>query len=35
MELSLNRKRKLTSQCEEILMSLQEAILSRSLKATR
>jgi hypothetical protein len=35
MELSLNRKRKITSQCEEILTSLQNAVLSRSLKATR
>lgn len=35
MELSLNRKRNITSQCEEILMSLQDAIQSRSFKATR
>jgi hypothetical protein len=35
MELSLNRKRKITSQCEEILASLQDAVLSRSFKATR
>lgn len=35
MELSLNRKRKITSQCEEILSSLQNAVLSRAFKATR
>jgi hypothetical protein len=35
MELSLNRKRKITSQCEEILTSLQDAVHSRSFKATR
>ncbi len=34
-ELSLNRKRKITSQCEEILMGLQDAVHSRSFKATR
>jgi hypothetical protein len=35
LELSLNRKRKMTSQCDEILTSLQDAVQSRSLKATR
>lgn len=35
MELSLNRKRKITSQCEEILTSLQDVVHSRSFKATR
>lgn len=35
LDLSLNRKRKITSQCEEILASLQEAVQSRSFKATR
>jgi hypothetical protein len=34
-ELSLNRKRKITAQCEEILTKLQEAIQSRAFKATR
>jgi hypothetical protein len=34
-ELSLNRKRKITTQCDEILTSLQEAVQSRSFKATR
>ena len=34
-ELSLGRKRKLTAQCDEILLSLQEAVRSRSFKATR
>jgi hypothetical protein len=34
-ELSLNRKRNITSQCEEILTSLQDAVQSRSFKATR
>jgi hypothetical protein len=34
-EISLNRKRKITAQCEEILTSLQEAIQSRAFKATR
>ena len=34
-ELSLGRKRKLTAQCDEILISLQEAVRSRSFKATR
>jgi hypothetical protein len=35
LELSLNRKRNITSQCEEILVSLQDAVQSRSFKATR
>ncbi len=34
-ELSLGRKRKVTAQCDEILKSLEEAIRSRSFKATR
>jgi hypothetical protein len=34
-ELSLGRKRKITSQCDEILKSLEEAVRSRSFKATR
>jgi len=34
-ELSLGRKRKLTAQCDEILLNLQEAVRSRSFKATR
>ena len=34
-ELSLGRKRKLTAQCDEILLGLQEAVRSRSFKATR
>jgi hypothetical protein len=34
-ELSLNRKRNITSQCEEILKSLGDAVQSRSFKATR
>jgi hypothetical protein len=34
-ELSLNRKRKVTAQCEEILTKLQDAIHSRAFKATR
>jgi hypothetical protein len=34
-ELSLNRKRKITAQCEEILAKLQDAIQSRTFKATR
>lgn len=34
-ELSLGLKRKQTAQCEEILTSLQEAVQSRSFKATR
>lgn len=34
-ELSLNRKRKITAQCEEILTKLQDAIQSRAFKATR
>jgi hypothetical protein len=34
-ELSLGRKRKITAQCDEILLSLQEAVRSRSFKATR
>jgi hypothetical protein len=34
-ELSLGRKRKITAQCDEILLSLQEAVRSRSIKATR
>jgi hypothetical protein len=34
-ELSLGRKRKITAQCDEILMSLQEVVQSRSFKATR
>jgi hypothetical protein len=35
LELSLNRKRNITSQCDEILTSLQDAVQSRSFKATR
>ena len=34
-ELSLGRKRKVTAQCDEILISLQEAVRSRTFKATR
>lgn len=34
-ELSLNRKRKITAQCEEILAKLQDVIQSRAFKATR
>jgi hypothetical protein len=34
-ELSMNRKRKTTAQCDEILTSLQDAVQSRSFKATR
>jgi hypothetical protein len=34
-ELSLGRKRKLTAQCDEILVSMQEAIRSKEFKATR
>jgi hypothetical protein len=34
-ELSLGRKRKVTAQCDEILLSLQEAVRNRSFKATR
>jgi len=34
-ELSLNRKRKITAQCEEILTKLQDAVQSRTFKATR
>jgi len=34
-EMSLGRKRKVTAQCDEILLSLQEAVRSRSFKATR
>ncbi|MBI4767335.1 MAG: MCP four helix bundle domain-containing protein [Deltaproteobacteria bacterium] len=34
-ELSLGRKRKITAQCDEILKSLEEAVRSRSFKATR
>jgi hypothetical protein len=34
-ELSLGRKRKVTAQCDEILKSLEEAVRSRSFKATR
>ena len=34
-ELSMNRKRKTTVQCDEILTSLQDAVQSRSFKATR
>lgn len=34
-ELSLNRKRKITAQCEEVLTNLQDAIQSRAFKATR
>jgi leucyl-tRNA synthetase len=34
-ELSLNRKRKITAHCDEILTSLQDAVQSRSFKATR
>jgi hypothetical protein len=35
LELSLNRKRNITAQCDEILTSLQDAVQSRSFKATR
>jgi hypothetical protein len=35
LQLSLGRKRKIAAQCEEILNSLQNAIQSRSFKATR
>jgi hypothetical protein len=34
-ELSLGRKRKITAQCDDILKSLEEAVRSRSFKATR
>jgi hypothetical protein len=34
-ELSLNRKRKITAQCEEVLKKLQDTVQSRSFKATR
>ncbi len=34
-ELSMNRKRKTTAQCDEILTSLQDAVQSRSFKAMR
>jgi len=34
-ELSLNRKRKITAQCEDVLAKLQDAVQSRSFKATR
>ena len=34
-ELSLNRKRKITAQCEEVLTNLQDAVQSRAFKATR
>jgi hypothetical protein len=34
-ELSLGRKRKVTAQCDEILLALQEAVRNRSFKATR
>jgi hypothetical protein len=34
-ELSLGRKRKATARCDEILMSLQEAVKSRTFRATR
>jgi hypothetical protein len=35
MELSLGKKRKVTAQCQEILGALQEAVRSRTFKATR
>ena len=34
-ELSLNRKRKVTAQCDDIVTSLQDAVQSRIFKATR
>jgi hypothetical protein len=34
-ELSLGRKRKITAQCDEILISLQETLRSKEFKATR
>jgi hypothetical protein len=34
-ELSLGRKRKITAQCDEILLGLQETVRGRSFKATR
>jgi hypothetical protein len=34
-ELSLGRKRKVTAQCDEILLGLQEEVRNRSFKATR
>lgn len=34
-ELSLGKKRKIAAQCDEILISLQEAVRSREFKATR
>jgi hypothetical protein len=34
-ELSLNRKRKITAQCDDIVTSLQDAVQSRIFKATR
>ncbi len=34
-EISLNRKRKITAQCEDVLESLEDAVQSRTFKATR
>ncbi|MGA3085079.1 MAG: hypothetical protein ABSE95_09810 [Thermodesulfobacteriota bacterium] len=34
-ELSLGRKRKVTAQCDEILLGIQEAVRNRSFKATK
>lgn len=34
-ELSLGRKRKISAQCSEILVSLEEAVKAREFKATR
>ena len=34
-ELSLGRKRKISAQCGEILISLEEAVKAREFKATR
>jgi hypothetical protein len=35
LELSLGKKRKVTAQCDEILVAFQEAVQSRTFKATR
>jgi hypothetical protein len=35
LELSLGKKRMISAQCEETLSALQEAIRSRTFKATR
>jgi hypothetical protein len=35
LELSVNRKRKIAAQCDDVLKSLQDAVQSRAFKATR